>query len=125
MGRGGGVTPMPGASADAALPAVNIATPMIISRRRPNRSPSAAPVSSSTAKVSVQALTVHSSPSRPVCRAWRITGSAFVTMRLSIAIMNTAVQQARYVQSGFLIRSSPSIPGPIVPAGPETPLMRR
>jgi hypothetical protein len=38
-----------------------------------------------------------------VCRDWRITGSAFVTMRLSIEIMNTAMQQARYVQSGFLI----------------------
>jgi hypothetical protein len=28
-------------------------------------------------------------------------------MRLSIATMNTAMQQARYVQSGFLIPSSP------------------
>ena len=46
-------TPMPGASAEAALPAVNTVTPMISRRRRPNRSPSAAPVSSSTAKVSV------------------------------------------------------------------------
>jgi hypothetical protein len=56
-------------------------------------------------------LTVHSRPSRPVCRACRITGSAFVTMRLSIEIMNTAMQQARYVQNGFFIpRFSPSGP---------------
>jgi hypothetical protein len=71
-------TPMLGASAEAALAAVNTARPIIIRRRRPNRSPSAAPVSSSTAKVSVYALTVHSRPSRPACSAWRITGSAFV-----------------------------------------------
>ena len=45
--------PMLGASAEAALAAVNTVMPMIIRRRRPNRSPSAAPVSSSTAKVSV------------------------------------------------------------------------
>jgi len=45
--------PMLGASAEAALPAVNTMTPMINRRRRPNRSPSAAPVSSSTAKVIV------------------------------------------------------------------------
>jgi hypothetical protein len=44
---------MPGASAEAALPAVNTVMPMVIRRRRPNRSPSAAPVSSSTAKVNV------------------------------------------------------------------------
>jgi hypothetical protein len=41
-----------------------------------------------------------------VCRARRITGSAFVTMRLSIEIMNTAIQQARYVQNGYLIPQS-------------------
>src|SRR6185369_10780675 len=64
--------------------------------------------------------------SRPVCRDWRITGSAFVTMRLSIEIMNTAIQQARYVQSGFLIPTF-SIPGPaqMVPASSGTALMWR
>ena len=46
-------TPMLDASAEAALPAVNTVMPMAIRRRRPNRSPSAAPVSSRTAKVSV------------------------------------------------------------------------
>src|SRR5689334_17127381 len=47
-------------------------------------------------------------------------------MRLSIEIMNTAIQQARYVQSGFLIPRF-SIPGPaqMVPAGSGTALMWR
>ena len=53
MARAAISTPMLGASAEAALPAVNTVTPMISRRRRPNRSPSAAPVSSSTAKVIV------------------------------------------------------------------------
>src|SRR5262245_40449737 len=46
-------------------------------------------------------------------------------MRLSIAIMNTAIQQARYVQSGFLIPTF-SIPGPaqMVPAGSGAALVR-
>ena len=42
-----------GASAAAAEPAVNRPRPITNSRRRPNRSPSEAPVSSSTANVSV------------------------------------------------------------------------
>ena len=44
---------MIGASAAAAEPAVKIARPITNMRRRPKRSPSAAPVISSTAKVSV------------------------------------------------------------------------
>ena len=44
---------VPGTAYDLTLAAVNTATPMISRRRRPNRSPSAAPVSSSTAKVIV------------------------------------------------------------------------
>jgi hypothetical protein len=60
-------------------------------RRRPNRSPSAAPVSSSTANVSVYALTVHCSPSSDACRCERIDGSAVVTTRLSSEAMNNAV----------------------------------
>jgi hypothetical protein len=45
--------PMPGASAAAADPAVNRASPATNIRRRPYRSPRVAPVSSRTAKVSV------------------------------------------------------------------------
>jgi hypothetical protein len=81
---------------------VKIVSPIANSRRRPNRSPSAAPVSSSTAKVSVYALTVHSSPSRPVPRSWRITGNALVTTRLSIDTMNTAMPLASQVQIALL-----------------------
>ena len=45
--------PMPGASAQAAEAAANRPSPAANSRRLPNRSPSAAAVSSSTAKLSV------------------------------------------------------------------------
>ena len=48
-----------GASAAAADATVKIAIPITSSRRRPKRSPSAAPVNSRTANVSVYALTVH------------------------------------------------------------------
>ena len=79
-----------GASAAAADAAVKIATPIANSLRRPKRSPSAAPVSSSTANVSVYALTVHSRPLMPACRSLRITGIAVVTTRLSSVTMNSA-----------------------------------
>ena len=46
-------TPIDGARAAAAEPAVKTATPIVNIRRRPNRSPSAPPVKSSTAKLSV------------------------------------------------------------------------
>jgi hypothetical protein len=45
--------PTVGASAAAANPAVNTATPIVNIRRRSNRSPNALPVSSNTAKLSV------------------------------------------------------------------------
>ena len=65
--------------------------PATNSRRRPYRSPSVAPVSSSTANVSVYALTVHCSPSSEACRWSRIDGSAVVTTRLSSDVMNSAI----------------------------------
>jgi hypothetical protein len=65
-----------GASAAAADAAVNKAMPITKIRRRPNRSPMAAAESRSTAKVSVYALTVHSSPERPAWRWIRMTGRA-------------------------------------------------
>ena len=61
-------------------------------RRRPNRSPSAAPVKSSTANVSVYALTVHSRFSIDALRSSRITGSAVVTTRLSSVTMKTPTE---------------------------------
>ena len=92
-------TSMLGARAAAADEAVNSASPTMNIRRRPKRSPSAAPVSSSTAKLSVNALTVHSSPARPVPRLRRITGSAVVTTRLSSAAMNCATPVTRTAQN--------------------------
>ena len=60
--RAASSAPIDGASAAAAEASVKMARPIENSRRRPKRSPSAAPVRSSTAKVSVYALTVHSRP---------------------------------------------------------------
>ncbi len=45
--------PIDGASAAAALASVKITRPMVNTRRRPNRSPRAAPVNRNTAKVNV------------------------------------------------------------------------
>jgi hypothetical protein len=67
-------------------------------RRRPNRSPSAAPVRSSTAKVSVYALTVHSSCEMEAWSSRRITGSAVVTTRLSSETMKSASEVIASVQ---------------------------
>jgi len=68
-------------------------------RRRPRRSPSAAPVSSRTANVSVYAFTVHSSCVSEACRFRRITGSAVVTTRLSSVTMKSATEVIANVQS--------------------------
>ena len=89
---------MLGASAAAAEPRVKIASPTRNMRLRPNRSPSAAPVSSKTAKVSVYAFTVHSSPCSEAPRSFLITGSAVVTTRLSSETMNTATDVTMKVQ---------------------------
>ena len=84
-------SPVLAASADAALAAVKVARPIANIRLRPNRSPSAAPVSSSTANVSVYALTVHSSDWIDAPRLRRIDGSAVVTTRLSSVVMNKPI----------------------------------
>ena len=79
-----------GASAAAAEASVKMPSPIANMRRRPKRSPSAAPVRRSTAKVSVYAFTVHSRPESPELRSSRITGSAVVTTRLSSVTMKSA-----------------------------------
>ena len=91
--------PMFGAIAAPADASVKIVRPIANRRRRPNRSPSAAPLSRKTAKLSVYALTVHSSPSRPASSLTRMTGRALVTTRLSIDTMNAATQAAIQVQT--------------------------
>ena len=83
-------TAMLGAMAASAEAPVNRAMPRTKMRLRPNRSPTAAADISSTAKVSVYALTVHSSPDRPAWRWTRITGRAVETTRLSSEAMNRA-----------------------------------
>ena len=89
---------MLGAMAAIAEPKVKIASPTRNMRLRPNRSPRAAPVMSSTAKVSVYALTVHSRPLSEAPRSCLITGSAVVTTRLSSDTMNTATDATTNVQ---------------------------
>ena len=86
------------ASAAPAEATVKSSRPIANMRRRPKRSPSAAPVSSSTAKVSVYALTVHSSCEMDAFRSWRITGRAVVTTRLSRLTMNSATEVMARVQ---------------------------
>ena len=90
--------PIEGASAAASDPTVKIATPAMNSRRRPKRSPSAAPVSNSTAKVSVYALTVHWSVCRLAPRSSWIAGSAVVTISRSRLNMNSAAAVSANVQ---------------------------
>ena len=72
-------------------------------RRRPKRSPSAAPVRRKTAKVSVYAFTVHSSSSIDAPRSVRITGSAVETTRLSSTTMNSATEVIANVQRVFVL----------------------
>ena len=67
-------------------------------RRRPKRSPSAAPVIRSTANVSVYAFTVHSSCEIVAWRFSRMTGSAVVTTRLSRLTMKSATDVITIVQ---------------------------
>ena len=68
-------------------------------RRRPKRSPSAAPVRRNTAKVRVYAFTVHSSSSIEAPRSTRITGSAVDTTRLSRTTMKRPTEVIASVQS--------------------------
>ena len=67
-------------------------------RRRPSRSPRAAPVSSSTAKVSVYAFTVHSSAASDACSCTLITGSAVATTWVSSDTMNDATDVSASTQ---------------------------
>ena len=98
-----------GASAAPTDPRVKIPSPIVNMRRRPNRSPSAAPVSRKTANVSVYAFTVHSSCSSDASRSVRITGSAVVTTRLSSETMNSATEVIANVQR---VRALPFIGDP-------------
>src|SRR3954469_13338862 len=74
----------------SALDAANTITPPTNIRRLPKMSPSRPPVTSSTAKLSVYALTVHSRLERLTPRSFWIEGSATFTTVLSSMIMNRA-----------------------------------
>jgi hypothetical protein len=74
-------TPTVGARAEPAEAAVKTASPVQNMRRRPKRSPSAAPVSSEQANARLWAFTVHSRSERLVSS--ETPGSAVVTTGVS------------------------------------------
>ena len=91
-------TPASGASAHPADAMVNRPIPNASMRCRPSRSPSAAPVSSSTAKLSVYAFTVHSSAASDACSCVLITGSAVATTCVSSDTMKDAADVSASTQ---------------------------
>ena len=97
---------MVGASAAAAEAAVKMKIPIANNRRRPKRSPSAAPVRSSTANVSVYAFTNHWRLSSDAWRSVRITGRAVLTTRLSSVTMKSAsevIANVHHVWAGLTL----------------------
>ena len=87
-----------GASAAATEAPVKMPSPITNMRRRPKRSPRAAPVRRKTAKLRVYALTVHSRSSIEAPRSPRITGREVVTTRLSRVAMKRATDVITNVQ---------------------------
>ncbi len=79
-----------GAKPIARLAMPKATTPNRNIRRRPKMSPRRPPVTIITAKVSVYALTVHSSADSEACRPRWIEGSATFTTVLSSITMNSA-----------------------------------
>ena len=73
----------PGTSAQAADASVNSGKPVLNTRRRPKRSPSAAAVMIPAANAIPYAFTVHCSEERPTCRSRCIRGSAVITTSAS------------------------------------------
>src|SRR5262249_31474369 len=87
------------ASAQAADAATNRARPATKVRRRPKRSPSAAPVKSSTAKLRLYAFIVHCSASIEAPRSRRIVLRAVVTTNASSATINDATEVSASTQA--------------------------
>ncbi len=117
--------PMPGANAAPADPSPNTARPTDIIRRRPNRSPSAAPVNSNAAKLTPYAVTIHCSEPVDVPRSRRIVSSDVVTTSRSSATMNDATDAAANTQprrfhppSGSSIVDAGSISWAVMSFGP-------
>jgi hypothetical protein len=84
--------PTLGDTAEATDAAVNTPMPIVNIRRRPKRSPSAAPVSSRHANARLYALTVHSRLDKLACKLTRSTGREVVTTSVSSAVMNTPTE---------------------------------
>ena len=96
-----------GASAAATDAAVKMPIPITNIRRRPKRSPRAAPMSRKTAKLSVYAFTVHSRSSIEAPSSVRITGREVVTTRLSSIAMKSATDVITKVQK-VVVRFMPA-----------------
>ena len=90
MAREATSQPSVGARPIVAEASAKTTTPNRNMRRRPKMSPSRPPVTSSTAKVSVYALTVHSRAESDASKSRWIDGSATFTTVLSSMIMNSA-----------------------------------
>jgi hypothetical protein len=89
---------MPGARAQAADAALNTARPLMNTRRWPTRSPRTEAVMSSTAKLRLYALTVHSRAATDAPRSTRIVFSAVVTTRMSSATIKDATDVSASTQ---------------------------
>ncbi len=83
-----------GASADSTEPAQKIATPMSITRLRPNSSPTMPKASMAPAKVSASALTTHCRKVTPACRSPCTLPSATLTIVLSRKVRNSTIISA-------------------------------
>jgi hypothetical protein len=94
-----------GESAAAADAAMKRNRPTAYMRRRPKRSPSAAPVSRRQANARLYAFTVHSRLCRLACRSSRSAGSDVVTTSVSSAVMKTP-SEARITVHVVLVMSS-------------------
>src|SRR5215471_10593953 len=88
-----------GARAQAAEETLNSARPIANTRRRPERSPSAAAVVIPAANAKVNALTVHSRVARLAPRSRRIAGRAVITTNVSSATMKKATEVSASVQA--------------------------
>jgi hypothetical protein len=90
-------TPVPGARPAISEPTANTAAPMVITRRRPNRSPSRPAATSGAASASMYAFTIHSRVPFDPPRSRPMTGSTTVSPRKSSAMTTFATDIAATV----------------------------
>jgi hypothetical protein len=99
------------ASAHAADPALNSASPPSNTRRRPKRSPRAPPVNSSDASTSTYALTIHARLAERTSSSARIVGNATCTIVASSITISCATHIAASVTAGRDRVDGDPIPG--------------